>query len=135
MMLFVVILALIPLGIVAFKEAQFLFRVRNCSHKVNAVVNSLHEKQLFGSASHRSTFIPTVRYEYDGVGYEAQAEHSYFYDVYAKDTETTIYVDPSCPSRMILAGERREAVRGMITAIVIVPLFAFLWAYYKRVSR
>ena len=134
-MLLVYLLALIPFGIVIFKEVRFLVRVRGCTELRKGIVTRLDEKYFFGRASHRSTFIPSVRYEYDGETHESASGHSYYYDVHTVDGEVWIYVNPDVPGQMILADERKTAVGGIMTAIllagVIVVYAAILAAKYK----
>ena len=123
----VALVALIPFTLIVIKEARFLHRVRGYTELCKGTVTVLTEKLFFGTTSHRSTFYPTVRYEYEGVVYEAAAEHSYHYDDHPTGSEVWIYIDPAKPSRMILAAEKKTAATGIVTTILLTAV-VFIYA-------
>ena len=117
--IFIILLVIAAFGMVVFKEARFLFRVRSCTELKKGTVTKLTEKVFLNGSSHRSTFIPTVEFEADGTMYSGDAEHSYYYNAYEIGGEVWIYHDPQNPWRMILADERKQSVATIVTAVLL----------------
>ena len=133
-MIFLALIVVAAFGLVIAKEVRFLLRARGCTEPSRAVVKSLREKVFLNGSSHRSTFIPTVELTVDGNTYNAEAEHSYNYDTHPVGSEVWVYYDPQNPWHMILAAERKSAVSGIVTAVILLAVcigyFVFLMEKY-----